>query len=116
MQNTNSKTTLYLVGVVVALAILGWLFFSFSSPKSPIVPVNDNQGQVSNNQTSTVVAPDQATVTKNKSEIMSLVAKNRVLTAEEKAKILAALNGELISYYKFTEQDKKAIIDALNRK
>jgi hypothetical protein len=112
--NTNSKTIFYFIGIVVALAILGWLFYSFGGSKM-------NQGSNSSNtsnevvNTNKVVPPADATVKKNKSEIMSIVAKNRVLTQEERAMITSALNGDLINFYGFTEAEKKQIIDALNR-
>jgi hypothetical protein len=46
--NTNSKTIFYFIGIVVALAILGWLFYSFGGSKM-------NQGSNSSNTSNEVV-------------------------------------------------------------
>lgn len=109
--NTNSKTVFYFLLVVVVVVLIGWIFYSFGGVSNQGVieqPVAD--GNVSN-----VVAPDKATVSKNKAEIMDLVARGGVLTQEERVKITTALNGELINFYNFTEDEKKQIIDALNK-
>lgn len=113
MNNTSSKTPFYFIGIVIALAILGWLFYSFGGAK--MNPVNSGNGSPTLNGASKVTPPGDSTIKKNKAEIMALVAKKTPLTQAEKSQITAALNGELINFYGFTEQDKKAIIDALNR-
>lgn len=116
MENTNSKSSLYIVGTVLAVAVLGWLIYSFGLVSKAPVSSNENNNQVNVNSNNTVVAPDNTTLKNNKAEIMSIVAKNRVLTKDERTKILSTLNGDAVKFYNFTEQEKKQIIDALNRK
>jgi hypothetical protein len=113
MNNTSSKTSFYFIGIVIALAILGWLFYSFGGVK--MNSVNSGNGSPTVTGTQKVTPPSDSTIKKNKAEIMALVAKKTPLTQAEKSQITAALNGELINFYGFTEQDKKAIIDALNK-
>lgn len=117
MQNTNSKSSLYIVGAVLAVAVLGWLIYSLGGVSRVSVSDNNNTQVKTTPTTNTnVVAPDKTTVKNNKAEILSLVEQKRVLTKEERTKVLTALNGSLIDFYGFTELEKKEIIDALNRK
>jgi methyl coenzyme M reductase subunit D len=116
MQNTNSKSSLYVVGAVLAVAVLGWLIYSLGGVSRVSVSGNNTPVKTTPTTNTNVVAPDKATVKNNKAEILSLVEQKRVLTKEERTKVLTALNGSLIDFYGFTESEKKEIIDALNRK
>lgn len=51
-----------------------------------------------------------------KSAILKLVGEGRPLTEEERARVFASLGEEKITLYNFTDAEREAILEAMNRR
>ena len=105
---SDKKNTLPIIIVIIVVAVaLGFWYFS----KMKATEESTNSAQVTGGAPA---APDADTVAKNKADILAQTKSGKPLTQAEREQIFAVLSGENISYYNFTEAEKKQIVDALN--
>lgn len=106
---TDKKNALPIIIVIIVVAA-ALAFWYFSEKKTGEESINST-AQVT---TGVPAAPDADTVAKNKADILAQTKSGQPLTPAQREQIFAVLSGENISYYNFTEAEKKQIVDALN--
>ena len=108
MESDKKNALPIIIVIIVVVAALGFWYFSEKTATEESPNLNAEVA------TGAPTAPDADTVAKNKASILAQTKSGKPLTPAEREQIFAVLSGENISYYNFTEAEKKQIVDALN--
>ncbi len=119
MNKTNSSH----VVVLVILIIVAIVMFAYSLTKGGVKreyndnTASDDVSKEGNQIPKVIQKPLNTGELKFKEDILNKVSiKGIVLSAKEKADIFKVLSGDQVNKYSFTSEEKKKIIEVLNRK
>ena len=116
MNKTNSSH----VGILIILMVIAVIMFVYYITDSNKTEYDNSGNQTITNEVKTPEIKSPAVSAENlklKAEILKKVSvKGVVLSAKEKADIFKALSGDNMNDYGFTNEEKKKIVEALNRK